>query len=158
LRLADDDGPHLFERRFLPDQLCLSSVSIRRVEHNFLTVAEIAEDLKVNQQTVRNWIDRGELPAVRIGARRIRVTEEALERFIEAGSPPSDGGDREAEDRGPGQTHEVEPEDGVIVSARQTFAEALAAVQEPRDDAALVPALEELARASTTLIAALSRR
>jgi hypothetical protein len=86
------------------------------------------------------------------------VTEEALERFIEAGSPASDGGGREADDREPGQAHEVEPEDGVIVSARQTFAEALAAVQEPRDDVELVPALEELARASATLIAALSRR
>jgi excisionase family DNA binding protein len=128
------------------------------MEHNFLTVAEIADDLKVNQQTVRNWIDRGELPAVRIGARRIRVTEEALERFIEASSTPSDGGGREVEDGESGQTHEVEPEDGVIVSARQTFAEALAAVHEPRDDAELVPVLEELARASTTLIDALSRR
>jgi excisionase family DNA binding protein len=128
------------------------------MEHNFLTVAEIADDLKVNQQTVRNWIDRGELPAVRIGARRIRVTEEALERFIEAGSAPSDGGGRDADDREPGQAHEVEPEDGVIVSARQTFAEALAAVQEPRDDAELVPALEELARASTALVEALSGR
>ena len=29
----------------------------------FLTVAEIAAVLKVNAQTVRNWIDRGELPA-----------------------------------------------------------------------------------------------
>ena len=55
-------------------------------------------------------------------------------------------------------TAEVEPEDGVIVSARQTFAEALAAVQEPRDDAELVPALEELARASTALVEALSGR
>jgi excisionase family DNA binding protein len=99
------------------------------MEHNFLTVAEIADDLKVNQQTVRNWIDRGELPAVRIGARRIRVTEEAFERFIEAGSTPSDGGGRDGDDRDPGQAHEVEPEDGVIVSARQTFSEALAAVQ-----------------------------
>jgi excisionase family DNA binding protein len=42
------------------------------MSEEFLTVAEIAELLKVNQQTVRNWIDRGSLPAVRVG-RRVRV-------------------------------------------------------------------------------------
>jgi hypothetical protein len=30
-------------------------------------VAEVAEILKLNQQTVRNLIDRGELPAVHVG-------------------------------------------------------------------------------------------
>jgi excisionase family DNA binding protein len=43
----------------------------------FLTVAEIAELLKVNEQTVRNRIDRHELPAVRIGARRVRLADVA---------------------------------------------------------------------------------
>ena len=33
----------------------------------FMTVAEVAAILKLNQQTVRNWIDAGTLPAVRIG-------------------------------------------------------------------------------------------
>src|SRR5436309_1341086 len=37
-----------------------------------VTVAEIAEILKLNPQTVRNWIDQGSLPAIRIG-RRVRV-------------------------------------------------------------------------------------
>jgi excisionase family DNA binding protein len=52
----------------------------------FLTVAEIAELLKVNPQTVRNWIDRGELPAVRVGARRVRVRRTDLDAFIDAGA------------------------------------------------------------------------
>ena len=30
-------------------------------EDEFLTVAEVAETLKLNQQTVRNWIDQGSL-------------------------------------------------------------------------------------------------
>jgi excisionase family DNA binding protein len=34
----------------------------------FLTVAEVAELLRLNQQTMRNWIDRGDLAAVRIAA------------------------------------------------------------------------------------------
>jgi excisionase family DNA binding protein len=33
----------------------------------FLTVAKVAQLLKLNQQTVRNWIDHCDLPAVRVG-------------------------------------------------------------------------------------------
>lgn len=33
----------------------------------FLTVSEVAAMLKLNQQTVRNWIDPGKLPYVRVG-------------------------------------------------------------------------------------------
>jgi excisionase family DNA binding protein len=51
----------------------------------FLTVAEIAKTLKVNPQTVRNWIDRGQLPAVRVGARRVRVRQSQLDAFLAAG-------------------------------------------------------------------------
>jgi len=43
-----------------------------RVTDEFLTVADIAGLLKLNSQTIRNWIDAGKLPAVRIG-RRVRV-------------------------------------------------------------------------------------
>ena len=50
----------------------------------FLTVAEVAELLKLNQQTVRNWIDAGSLPAVRIG-RRVRIKREDLDRIVENG-------------------------------------------------------------------------
>jgi excisionase family DNA binding protein len=51
----------------------------------FLTVAEVAELLKLNQQTVRNWIDQGSLPAVRVG-RRVRIRRSDLERKLEEGS------------------------------------------------------------------------
>jgi len=34
-----------------------------------LTVAEVVEQLKLNPQTFRNWIDADKLPAVRIGRR-----------------------------------------------------------------------------------------
>jgi excisionase family DNA binding protein len=50
----------------------------------FLTVAEVAEMLKLNQQTVRNWIDQGSLPAVRVG-RRVRIRRSDLERVLEEG-------------------------------------------------------------------------
>jgi excisionase family DNA binding protein len=52
----------------------------------FLTVDEVAILLKLNPQTVRNQIDRGEMPAVRIGPRRVRIRRSELEEFLEAGS------------------------------------------------------------------------
>lgn len=55
------------------------------MEDSFLTVAEVAELPKLNQQTVRNWIDRGELPAVRVGQRRVRAKRSDLDRLIENG-------------------------------------------------------------------------
>ena len=54
------------------------------LEDTFLTVAEVAELLKLNQQTVRNWIDQGSLPAVRVG-RRVRIRRSDLERVLAEG-------------------------------------------------------------------------
>jgi excisionase family DNA binding protein len=50
----------------------------------FLTVAQIAEQFKVNQQTVRNWISDGELEAHWLG-RRVRILRSEVDRFVEAG-------------------------------------------------------------------------
>jgi len=59
-----------------------------------LTVAEVAEVLHVHQQTVRNWLDRGELPAVRVGSRRGRVRKTDFDAFLGGGrgasKPPQD--------------------------------------------------------------------
>lgn len=54
-------------------------------DDTFLTVAEVAELLKLNQQTVRNWIDQGSLPAVRVG-RRVRIRRTDLERVLDEGA------------------------------------------------------------------------
>lgn len=53
-------------------------------QDEFLTVAEIAGILKINQQTVRNWIDPGILPALHIG-RRVRVRRSDFEALLERG-------------------------------------------------------------------------
>jgi excisionase family DNA binding protein len=50
-------------------------------EDSFLTVAEVAEMLKLNQQTVRNWIDQGSLPALRVG-RRVRIKRSDFEQVL----------------------------------------------------------------------------
>jgi excisionase family DNA binding protein len=50
----------------------------------FLTVAEVAGLLKLNQQTVRNWIDADTLPAIHVG-RRVRIKRTDLDRLLEAG-------------------------------------------------------------------------
>lgn len=51
-------------------------------DEKFLTVAEIAASLRLNQQTVRNWIDAGTLPALHVG-RRVRVARPDLEALLE---------------------------------------------------------------------------
>jgi excisionase family DNA binding protein len=53
-------------------------------EESYLTVADVAELLKLNQQTVRNWIDAGSLPAIRVG-RRVRIKRSDLDRILENG-------------------------------------------------------------------------
>ena len=71
-------------------------------EDSFLTVAEVAEILKLNQQTVRNWIDQGSLPAVRVG-RRVRIKRSDFERVLAesytgAGAPAARDAGPSAED------------------------------------------------------------
>jgi excisionase family DNA binding protein len=57
-------------------------VERNELDDSFLTVAEVAEILKLNQQTVRNWIDQGSLPALRVG-RRVRIKRSDLERILD---------------------------------------------------------------------------
>jgi excisionase family DNA binding protein len=72
------------------------SLQIPEPDESFLTVAEVAAMLKLNQQTVRNWIDQGSLPALRVG-RRVRIRRSDLDRVLEqsytgASGPPEDAG------------------------------------------------------------------
>jgi excisionase family DNA binding protein len=60
----------------------------------FLTVREAAERLRLNEQTIRNWIDAGELRSVRVG-RRVRIPRAWLDDFVgyrqDSGKQPSAG-------------------------------------------------------------------
>jgi excisionase family DNA binding protein len=71
-------------------------------EESFLTVADVAEKLQLNQQTVRNWIDQGSLPAIRVG-RRVRIKRSDFDRILEEGytgasAPGAQDGGPTAED------------------------------------------------------------
>jgi excisionase family DNA binding protein len=77
-------------------QLATKQMNSAEPEDSFLTVAEVAEMLKLNQQTVRNWIDQGSLPALRVG-RRVRIKrsdfDRVLARSYTGGGPgPADAG------------------------------------------------------------------
>ncbi len=82
-----------------------------RLADEYLTVAEVATELKVNEQTIRNWIDRGELPAVRVGSRRVRVRRPDLEAFVVA---TSGAGSSEAADDNADQSATVTVEGDVV--------------------------------------------
>ena len=51
-------------------------------EHSWLTVPEAAKELRIPRTRCYELIQRGELPAVRIGERSIRVNGAELKRFL----------------------------------------------------------------------------
>jgi excisionase family DNA binding protein len=113
------------------------------VPDEFLTVDYVAGLLKLNPQTVRNMVDRGQLRAVGIGSRRVRIRRSDLNRFIEAGDTGGPGSERaEAVDEG-------------SVTAWATFGAAMAdatATLDRADQVELVTVLERLADATQTLV------
>src|SRR5260370_30599093 len=55
---------------------------VRSMEEVY-TVQEVAQNLKVSERTVRNWIESGELPAFPIGKRGYRISKADLQAFID---------------------------------------------------------------------------
>jgi excisionase family DNA binding protein len=62
-------------------------------EDPWLTVAEIADELRVNPATVRLWISKGLRPATRIAMRKLLVRRTDLDYMLggRRGPPPSEG-------------------------------------------------------------------
>jgi excisionase family DNA binding protein len=50
----------------------------------WLTVAEIADELRVNPATVRLWVSKGTLAATRAGQRKLLIRRSDLDRMLEA--------------------------------------------------------------------------
>jgi excisionase family DNA binding protein len=123
--------------RFLGFKRWLAQLGSVGVDETYLTVAEVAEVLRLNQQTVRNIIDRGELRAARVGPRRVRIRQSDLETFIEESFSQM------------GPTEE---------EARVRFQRALEAVTTASDNRKQATALRELATAAIKLAGALPRR
>ena len=59
-------------------------------EDSFLTVAEVAEMLKLNQQTVRNWIDQGSLPALQSRPAGADSSRSDFDRVLADGYTPAE--------------------------------------------------------------------
>ncbi len=53
-------------------------------DDTMLTVQEVAKRLRVNEKTVRTWINSGDLPAFPVGGRGYRISKADLDRFVEA--------------------------------------------------------------------------
>ncbi len=47
-----------------------------------LTVKEVAKELKLSTGTIKGWIQRGELKAMKLGHHTVRVLREDLDKFI----------------------------------------------------------------------------
>jgi excisionase family DNA binding protein len=57
------------------------SPRIKSVQSRFMTVGEVASELRVSTMTVYRLINSGELPAARIG-RSFRLRPEDLDRYL----------------------------------------------------------------------------
>jgi len=58
-------------------------------EPPLLTVPQVAEEFQVTAQTIRNWIDRGVLPAVRVG-RAFRIRRADVDRLLDRANAESE--------------------------------------------------------------------
>jgi excisionase family DNA binding protein len=54
-----------------------------------LTVPQVAEEFQVTSQTIRNWIDSGTLPAIRVG-RQFRLRRSDVDALLDRARADSD--------------------------------------------------------------------
>ncbi len=52
------------------------------LEHDLLTAQEVADYMRVDIRTVREWVSNGSLPRVMVGKRDYRILRNDLEDFI----------------------------------------------------------------------------
>ena len=60
-----------------------------RPRQRYLTVAEVAETMRLSKMTVYRLVHSGELPAVRVG-RSFRVPQDALDAYLAASATDRD--------------------------------------------------------------------
>ena len=54
----------------------------KKPKSTYYTIGEVAEMLKVNPESVRRWVRKGELSAIKLGGKYIRVEKNGLDDFI----------------------------------------------------------------------------
>jgi excisionase family DNA binding protein len=67
---------------------------VRAVDEEFVTVAEAATLLRVATSTVRRWIREGDVPAYRIGRRRVALKRDDLSNLITPARPDVETSDK----------------------------------------------------------------
>lgn len=126
-----------------------------------MTVAEVADRLRLHQMTVRRHIRSGRLRSVRAGG-RIRVREEDVERFIEPGQ--STRVERKARGRGSGDgghepgRHEMTPEEVRAWVWRQRTPEELRKLREGFEEMRRIRDQSRPLGMSTATLVRVSRR
>ena len=50
--------------------------------NGYWSIKEVAEYLEVSPRTVQRWVAKGQLPAVKIGRRLVRIPRQAVRAFI----------------------------------------------------------------------------
>lgn len=55
------------------------------------TINEIAELMKVNRNTVSRWIKNGQLKAIKINEKNVRISEKQFNDFLEKGGASLNG-------------------------------------------------------------------
>ena len=116
----------------------------------FLTVAEVAQLLRLNQQTVRNWIDQGSLPAIRVGARRVRIPRTELDAFLREASGSNSTNAQPAPEAAAQDTSDGRAELGQVLDRAR-------AVLDEGDNQELVEALRDLAETASRLARAVEQ-
>jgi excisionase family DNA binding protein len=79
------------DRRDLAGRGSLSDVDPEDLEDRWLTVAEIASELRVNPATVRLWVSEGTLPATRAGQRKLIIRRSDLDLMLQTSQPRASG-------------------------------------------------------------------
>ncbi len=110
----------------------MSKKSRQPLAEPYLTVAQAAAHLAVHPSTIRRWIDRGRLPAYRLGEKRIGVRPSDLARLV-APRPPrrGHGGDMAQSERPvvPRLTKEQQRRGLQVLAELERFRDELAARQ-----------------------------
>jgi excisionase family DNA binding protein len=112
----------------------------------------VAQLLRLSPQTVRNWIDQGSLPAIRVGARRVRIRRGDLDAFLmQASGPDATNGAQPAPDAQAQSVSDGRAELGQVLDRAR-------AVLDGGGDHELAEALRDLAETASRLARAVEQR